>query len=143
MTRRPVGQYPKMSLTCDTCKTECCSLNGPTHNDKWVCDSCNITPEQTVEESDSDSDEDHDEDHEHKCESCKVRTYDVFIHPFGCVALCEGCIGEDTKKPQCPRGYEDGACDICEDLWDQLDKGIPWGSLNQPNYDSDEKAGGL
>ena len=42
----------------------------------------------------------------------------MFVHPFGCIGLCEKCTDE---YPQCPKGYEDGGCDVCEDLWRERD----------------------
>jgi len=109
-----------MSLTCDKCNNECECISGPTVDNKWVCDSCNITPEQTVKESVS-SDESEEEDDFH-CERCGHDSEDNTCHPFGCILLCDGCHSEERDgEPQCPRGYNDGECEICEELWKQID----------------------
>lgn len=59
-----------------------------------------------------------DEEDENKCERCGDESDGVFVHPFGCIGLCEKCTDE---YPQCPKGYEDGGCDVCEDLWRERD----------------------
>jgi len=125
-----------MSLTCDKCNSDCDCISGPTVDNKWVCDSCNITPEKTSEGDD-----------ENKCKMCGEVTDDVSVHPFGSIALCDDCICHKDGMPHCPRGVE-GGCYICDDLWYQYDTLCEREQAKDEQYESEEeseeeKAGGL
>ena len=109
MARRPVGQH-QMSLTCDSCKKECSCINGPTVDNKWVCDSCNVCTDSDAESIEEDF----------HCERCGCDSETNTCHPFGCILLCDKCGVDDKGIPQCPKGYEGGGCEICEQKWEEL-----------------------
>ena len=94
--------------SCQECVCVCCDScveEGDVNNEEleedcgFICKECRPKYKKEKEEDNT-------------CEECGVEDDDVFVHPFGCVKLCNDC-----GKDQCPlekhgKNTEDH-CEVC------------------------------